>query len=184
MSFLDDFMNDPRALNRAGTETQAAGQMIGGLSHIDFGIQARQAAEFQAGQLRQNANNAEATGQHQAENVDLQARYIASSAIATAAASGGGASDPGVVTLMARNASEAAYKGQVALYEGQDQARALRASASAKEYEGRNTLANSVAVGASQFFGSGTTLLKGSAKDASLYQRFGGGGPSADMGET
>lgn len=184
MSFLDDLMSDPRALNQYGTTTQAAGEMIGGISHVEFGIQARQAAEYQAAQLRQNANNAEGSGQRQAADVDLQSKYIASAALATAAASGGGASDPGVVTLMARNAAESAYKRSVALYQGEDRARALRMSADAKEYEGKSVLANSIGVGASQFFGAGSTLIRGSAKDASLFQRFGGGGPGVDQGES
>jgi hypothetical protein len=183
MSFFDDLLN-PRKLNNAGTGLQAGGQIMGGLSHIEFGIQARQAAEFQAAQLRQNANAAQASGQRQAANAELQSRYIASAALATAAASGGGASDPGVVSLMARNAAEGAYRQQVALYQGDDKARALELAAEAKQYEGRNVEANSMAVGASQFFGAGTTLLKGAAKDASLFQRFGGGGPSVDTGGT
>jgi hypothetical protein len=184
MSFLDDLLNDPRSLNSAGTVTQAAGEMMGGISHIEFGIQSRQAAEFQAAQLRLNASNAAASGQRQAADVDLQSKYIASAALATAAASGGGASDPGVVTLMARNAAEGAYKRSVALYEGEDRAKALNLSADAKEFEGKNVLANSVAVGASQFVGAGTTLLRGAAKDRSLFQRFGGGGPGVDTGES
>jgi len=184
MSILDDFLSDPRSLNRAGTGLQAGGQFMGGVSHIQFGIQSRQAAEFQAAQLRQNANNALASSQRHAEDVDLQAKYIASAALATAAASGGGASDPGVVSIMARNAAEGAYRRSVALYEGEDRARELNLSAAAKEYEGKNVLANSVLVGGAQFVGGGTTLLKGAAKDASLYQRFGGGGPGMDTGDS
>jgi hypothetical protein len=184
MSFFDDLLNNPRALNNAGTVSQAAGEMIGGISHIQFGLQSRQAAEFQAAQLRQNANTALASSQRQAADVDLQSKYIASAALATAAASGGGASDPGVVTLMARNAAEGAYRKQVALYQGEDRARALNLSADAKEFEGKNVEANSIGVGASQFFGAGTTLLRGAAKDRSLFQRFGGGGPGVDTGDS
>lgn len=182
MSILDAFLSDPRLSNTVGTGLQSGGQIMGGLSHIEFGIQSRQAAEFQAAQLRQNASNAAASGERQAADVDLQSRYIASAALATAAASGGGASDPGVITLMARNAAEGAYKKQVALYQGEDRARALDLSADAKEFEGKSVMANSIGVGASQFFGAGTTLLKGAAKDASLFQRFGGGGPDIDTG--
>lgn len=182
MSLLDAFLKDPRMSNTVGTGLQAGGQIMGGLSHVEFGIQSRQAAEFQAAQLRQNANNAQASGERQAADVGLQSKYIASAALATAAASGGGASDPGVITIMARNAAEGAYKQQVALYQGADRARAMDLSAEAKEFEGKNVMANSISVGASQLFGAGTTLLKGAAKDASLFQRFGGGGPGSDTG--
>lgn len=183
MAFLDDFLKDPRSVNRVGANMQAAGQFMGGISHIQFGIQARQAAEFQAAQLRDNANTALASGQHQAADVDLQSKYIASAALASAAASGGGASDPGVVTLMARNAAEGAYRRSVALYEGEDKARALNLNAAAKEYEGGNVLANSIAVGGAQFVSGGATLLRGAAKDYSMFKRFGGGGPGIDTGD-
>lgn len=180
MSFLDDLLNSPQALNSVGTGIEAAGSIIGGLSHIEFGQQAQQASEFQAAQLRQNAGQAQASAQHQAYDVDRQAQYTASSALATAAASGGGASDPTVVNLIARNAGEFAYRKSVALYQGDDKARLLNLQADAKEFEGSNTAANSNMVGMSQMFAAGTSLLKGSARDSSLLQRFGGGGPNTN----
>ena len=165
-------------LNRYGYTAEAAGGMIGALSHIQFGQQAAEAALFQAAQLRQQAGQALATSQRQAFDVDRQAQYIASAALATAAASGGGASDPGVVSLIARNAGEMAYRKSVALYEGEDKARALGLAADAKEYEGANVKANSNQVGMSQLFTAGTSILRGAAREGSLFQRYGGGGPS------
>ncbi|CAB5220640.1 hypothetical protein UFOVP241_11 [uncultured Caudovirales phage] len=180
MSFLDDLLNSPQQLNSVGTGIEAAGSVIGGLSHIEFGQQAQQAADFQAAQLRQNAGQAQATAQHAAYDVDRQAQYTASTALATAAASGGGASDPTVVNLIARNAGEFAYRKAVALYQGDDKARLMNLQADAKEFEGANTKANSDLVGTTQMFAAGTSILKGSARDGSLLQRFGGGGPNSN----
>lgn len=179
MSFLDDLLNNPRELNGVGTGIEAAGQVIGGLNHIQYGQQAQQAAEFQAQQLRQNAGQAQASAQHSAFEVDRQAQYTASSALATAAASGGGASDPTVVNLIARNAGEFAYRKAVTLYQGDATARLDNLQADAKEFEGKTIAENSDNVGMSQIFSAGTSILKGAARDGSLLQRFGGGGPSS-----
>ena len=133
-------------LQRAGVSADSAGAMIGGLSHLQFGMQAQQAAQFQAAQLRSNAGQAQASAQRSAFDVDRQSQYVASAALASAAASGGGASDPTVLNLMARNAGEFAYRKSVALYQGEDRARAMNMQADAKEFEGGNTKANSTLV--------------------------------------
>ena len=158
----------------------ATGDMMGAISHLQFGLQAQQAAAFQAIQLRQNAGQAQATAQHQAFDIDRQSQYVASQALAHAAAGGGGASDPTVVNLIARNAGEFAYRKAVALYQGEDKARLLNLQADAKEYEGANTKANSVMVAGAQVIKGGTSLMAGMAKGASLYSRFGNGGPQTN----
>jgi hypothetical protein len=168
----------PLNMNAVGGAVDAFGQAFGGVSHVMFGIQARQAAQFQAAQLRQNANSAEAASQRTAFDIDRQTQFITSRALAVAASSGGGASDPTVVNLIARDAGEGAYQKQLALYGGQDRARLDLESADAKEYEGKSTLVNSLEVGAAAYAGGATNLLKSQARGASLFQRFGGGGPS------
>jgi hypothetical protein len=167
----------PLNLNAVGGAVDAFGQEMGGVSHVMFGIQARQAANFQAAQLRQNANAAEAASQRTAFDIDRQTQFITSRALAVAAGSGGGASDPTVVNLIARDAGEGAYQKQLALYGGRDRARLDQEQADAKVYEGKNTFANSLEVGAAGYAGAATNLLKSQARGASLFQRFGGGGP-------
>ena len=181
MSWFDDLLTNPRALNQAGTVADASGSLIGGLSHLQFGMQAQQAAEYQAAQLRQNAGLQQASAQRQAFDIDRQSQYVASAALASAAASGGGASDPTVVNLISRNAGEFAYRKAVALYGGDERARLMNMQADAIEYEGANSRANSTLVAGSQLFQAGSTIMKGAARDASLYQRFGGGGPRINM---
>ncbi len=174
MATLDEIID----LNRSGYQADAFGQAFGAASHYRFGQQARQGAEYEAAQMRQNAGEAQASAQHAALDVDRQSQLIASRALAVAAASGGGASDPGVVSLMAKYAQEASYKKAVALYGGDERARAMNAQADAKQFEGKNVALNSDMVAGSQLFGATTTLMKGSAKDSSLYQRFGMGAPT------
>jgi len=169
-------------LNSWASNADATGQLMGAISHLTFGIQSKQASDFQAAQLRQNASDTRGSGQRAAADEDRKAQLVTSAALASAAASGGGASDPTVVNIIARTASEGAYRRAVALYQGDDRARAMNLQADAKQYEGGSVLANSAMVAGAQAFGATTSLLKGSARGASLYQRFGGGGPGAMAG--
>jgi hypothetical protein len=122
---------EPLALNAFSGAFQAFGQAESAVSHVQFGEQARQAADYRAQQLRINAGQAQAGAQRQAFDVDRQTQFITSRALAVAAASGGGASDPTVVNLIARDAGEGAYRKQIALYQGNDQARLLDSEADA-----------------------------------------------------
>lgn len=164
-------------LNAFGGALDAFGQASGGVSHVMFGIQARQAAQFEAAQMRQNANTAQAAAQRTGAEIDRQTQFVTSRALAVAAGSGGGASDPTVVNLIARDAGEGAYQKQLALYAGTDRARLDNEQADAKTFEGKTTFDNSLQVGAAGYAGGATSLLKSQARGASLFQRFGGGGP-------
>lgn len=183
MGLLDSLLaatsggGDPVDLNSIAGNVQALGSNMSAASHVQFGIQARQAAQFQADQLRQNANTAQAASQRQAFDIDRQTQYITSRALAVAAASGGGASDPTVVRLIARDAGEGAYQKSLALYGGSDQARLDLENAEAKTYEGKTTERNALEVGAAGYGSGATNLLRSRAKGASLMQRFGGDGP-------
>lgn len=182
MSVIDDLMASPVALNRLNTTVAAAGDLIGAMSHFQFGQTAQQAAEFQAAQMRQQAGQTQASAQRQAFDVDRQAQYIASAALASAAASGGGASDPTVTNLIARNASEMAYRKATALYQGDERARMLNLEADAKEYTGAETKANSAMVGGAQVFKAGTSILRGAAREG-LLKKYGGNGPPGSGGD-
>lgn len=174
MTFLEDLLR----LNSNQTAAEIASDIFGGLSHIQSGVSAKRAADFQAAQIRQNAGQVQASAQREAANVDRQAQYVASAALASAAASGGGASDPTVVNLIARNASEMAYRKSVALYEGDDKARAMALQAAATEYSGKAAKAQGVVSGLGSIYKAKTSLLTGQAREASLLERFGGGGPN------
>ena len=190
---LDDYINwmsggDPSglgegaqsalAMNAVGGGISAGAGVIGGLSQIMAGIQADKAAGYRATQLRQNADAAQAVGTRQAYDVGRQTDMVQSRALAVAAASGGGASDPGVVTLMANTAAEGAYRKALALYNGQDKARSLEMEADSVAYEGKVAKRNALIGGALQMVGGGSSLLASRARGNSLYQRFSGGGPN------
>jgi len=158
-------------------------QMIGGFMGAagakEEGESARAMLEFQAQQQEQNAGTAIAIAQRQAAEAKRQGRYVASRALAVLAASGGGASDPGAVRILANAEAEGAYRAQMAVYEGESKARALRMEAAAARASGVNAEA-SAASRANAYLLGGTS--RGLTTAASLYQRYGGNGPGGDAG--
>lgn len=176
MDFLN-FLSDPSWLNAVANGIQAGGQITSAREQREFGEESRAAAEYQAAQLRDRGNAAQAEAQRQAALEDRNAKLVASRALAVAAASGGGASDPTVLNVIAGIAQEGAYRKSVALYQGDDRARVMRMQATARQIEGRSKQASADSIADSMILGAGTSLLRGVAQGASLYQRFGGGGP-------
>lgn len=83
-------------------------------------------AQFNEQEGEKRAGQAIAISQRQAGEERRQANYEASRALAVAAASGGGVSDPTIVRLIANVKGEGAYRASVALYEGETKARQLR----------------------------------------------------------
>ena len=94
------------------------------------------AADYQAAQLRVNAGQAQAQGQAASVDEMRRSRLIQSRALALAAASGGGASDPTVIHLISNLALEGELARRTQLYNGDERARSLRNQALATEYEG------------------------------------------------
>lgn len=162
------------ALGVAGTLLSAMGQVKAGASQAEVGNNARKLAQFQAEQLRQNAGTDVAAAQRSAVDIQRQSDYVASHALAVAAASGGGASDPTVINLIARTAGETAYRKSVALYQGAEAARAANMQADATLYGGELAAAKGKQVAAASDLGAITTLVKGGA---SLFSKYGMGGP-------
>ena len=164
-------------LGVAGTFLSAMGQMQSGASQVELGQHAQQLAQFQAAQLRQNAGTDVAAAQRSAVDIQRQSDYVASHALAVAASSGGGASDPTVINLIARTAGETAYRKSVALYQGDQAARGANMQADATIYGGEMARAKGAQVGAASDIGAATTLVKGGA---SLFSKYGMGGPATD----
>lgn len=177
-----DILSDPRTLNAISGGLELGGRITSGIDRIQFGQQQGQAAQFAADQMRQQAGQQVAASQRSAYDVDQSAKYIASDALARAAASGGGASDPTVVNTIARIKAEGAYRSSLALYGGEDRARLLNLQADAKEKEGALAEQQSASIGASSFLQAGSSLLKTYANDSSILKRFGGNGPNISGG--
>jgi hypothetical protein len=138
------------------------------------------ASQFEAEQLEQAAGQSVAASQRDAAEEKRKADLLASRALALAAASGGG-TDGSVVKIISDLKGEGSYRSAVALYRGEEQARKLRMAGKAKRFEG--ALAEEQGVqeqGGHEIAGMASLFTGG----ASLYGRYGGGGPSSPGGGT
>jgi hypothetical protein len=147
----------------------AIGMQAGGA--IAGGINARREGEYQASQYDVAAGQARAASQREAEEEARRSRLAQSRALAVAAASGGGASDPTVVDVISSLAGEGAYRAAVALYEGDEQARVLKARGEAARREGKSKQRAGYIRAASTLLSSGS----------SLFDKYGRGGPGGDI---
>lgn len=133
------------------------------------------AAQFEAEQAQRQAGDILAISQRQAIEERRQGEYAASRALAVAAASGGGVSDPTIVNLISRTKGEATYRSSVALYQGEAKARQLRIQAAAGNLSGSWALDTGLRT-AEQYNIAG---VGGGLKEAgSLYAKYGMNGPS------
>lgn len=170
---------DASTLNAFSAGFNVFGSVFGALTSLDEGAAERRAAEYRAAQLRVNAGQAQAGAQREAITADEQAKRIASRALAVAAASGGGASDPTVVNIIAGIAGEGAYRKALALYQGDERARALLQQADTSEYEGKIAEIGAQRDAFGKLVGAGSSTVRGIARGQSLYEKYGGGGPAA-----
>lgn len=134
----------------AGTLLSASGTILGSRSEA-------KALNSQARQYDDMAGNTRATSQRSAREERRQARLASSRGLAVAAASGGGASDPTVVNMMADLEGEGEYRALSAMYEGETQARQYEAEAQARRKEAKNVKRAGLIKGMS-------TILSGASK--------------------
>ena len=120
------------------------------------------------------AQSVRASGQRQAFEEKRQAQLVESRALALAAASGAGASDPTAVKILSGIEAEGAYRAAVRMYESEEEARFLEVSGKMRA-DSLNDQASAMR------FGATADLVTGAA---SLYSRYGGGGPSKVKTET
>lgn len=166
------------ALSVGGTLISAQGQRQAGKTAAAQGAAAAQnervAAEFEARQADYLAGQALAGSQLEAREQRKAAALLASKALARAAASGAGASDPTVVDILSEIYSEGAYRSALALYEGQESARSLNVAATARRLGGSSAASARQAEGESIARASNlsmfSTLLRGGT---SLLDQFG-----------
>lgn len=157
------------ALSILGTGFSAASQLMKGDAAELVGRRRQQAAAFDVAQLEQNAGQAEAGGQRAAIDVKRQVDLINSAALARAAASGAGASDPTVVNIMAKTQQEGAYRQALALYQGESAARMSRMKAAAAQYEGDIAVEDAAKAKNLSRFAAASTVLTGSG---SMYSKY------------
>jgi hypothetical protein len=133
----------------------------------------RVASEFEAKQADYLAGQAKAVSQIEGYQQRKAAALLASKALANAAGSGAGTSDPTVVDLISDIYAEGAYRSALAAYEGEEQARSYTIAAQARRLGGQSAAAARTAEGAniaragqmSMF----STLLKGGSSFLDRY---------------
>lgn len=165
-----------RYFAQAGYTTQAFGTYLQGQSYLEHGYAQNAAAQFAAGQMRQNASDAAAASQRAAIDIGREGDYIASKQLAIAAASGGGASDPTVMNVIARSKAETAYRQSLAIYGGQAKEREMRLGAEAEIRTGKDELRTARMASFGADIGAMSTLARGGV---SLYEKYGRSGPSS-----
>lgn len=169
------------------TVAQVAGAMQEGNAAREAGRAAQQAAEFQAKQMEQRAGQERAASQRAAEEQKRRAQLVSSRAQALAAASGAGALDPTVVDMLGDLEGEGQYRALTALYAGEERATGLETGAAAARYEGEIAKRRGDAARRGSLIKAGGTLLSGASKFfgdegiATMFDRFGGGGPSGSF---
>lgn len=114
-----------------------AGTALSALGQYRQGKQAYWSAQLESKLALQRANEEKASSQREAMEIDRQGRLAISRALAVAAASGGGASDPTVMGIMADLAGETQYRKMIALYGGESAARNLEIGADISRWQGR-----------------------------------------------
>jgi hypothetical protein len=136
------------------------------------GKQRQAALEYSAKLDEQNAGQRQAASQRAAAEERRRGILAQSRALAVAAASGASASDPTVVDIVSDLNAEGTYRGMLALYQGEDEARQLRQSAATKRYGGEvaREAGNTNAV---------ASILKGGS---SLFMKYAPGGKTASPG--
>lgn len=139
------------------------GTALTAASQLEQGKALEQEGEFTARQLERKANLVKASSQRGALEIERQGKLEQSRALAVAAASGGGASDPTVINHMAQLAGETNYRKMVSLYEGEEQAQQLMGEARAARRGGKSARRTSRLQAI-------TTVLSGGT---SLYSKYG-----------
>jgi len=175
------------ALTAVGAGVSAAGTIMGGNAAASAGeaqaaAQRRAAAdnatalEFKAQQEEQNAQESRAAAQRQSLEKGRQTKLLLSSLQARAAASGGGASDPGVLDLAGDISRRGEYQALTEIYNGESRARGLMDQAAGDRFSGATGIQGAE-------LAANAAIAEGKAKQAASYMSAAGtiigGGASA-----
>lgn len=132
---------------------------------------ARVFREFNMQQAEKEAGATIAISQRAAEEERRQGRMAASRALAVAAASGAGVSDPTIVRLISNIKGEGAYRASVALYEGEARARQIRIQGFDSGFDDGASVQAGYKMAAA---------AKGLRTGLSLYAKYGMNGPGTE----
>lgn len=144
------------------------------------GQQRKAAADAEATVLESNATQQVAVAQRNMIDATRVAKLAESRATALAAASGGGATSPTALKVVADIAREGSYNSAKALYQGEETARMMRLQAYEKRVGGEfDVTAGNMRASAAQFSSFGTAIGQGGG----LYGKYGGNGPGLTGGK-
>lgn len=160
------------SLQIGSTVLSGASQIARGNAAVTVAARRNAALEFQAKQLETEAGQSKAVSQVQAGDIARQVALVNSAALARAAASGAGASDPSVLAVMARTGAEGAYRQAVALYEGEAQSRLDMTRAAAARFEGATNVSDAANARKQAELGAGATVLAGGARALSMFDKY------------
>ena len=122
-----------------------------------------------AAMLQQEAGASVASGIQGAINDRRQANYVASDAMARAAAGGVSGSSPSVLSVTSQIKEQGEYKALTSIYQGEDRAAEIRSRADQYTAEGRAAMVGGWASGMSNVLQGGTTF----------YDKYGAGAPGS-----
>lgn len=157
----------------AGSAVSAMGTIAGGNAAKAAGLAGQQAQEFKAKQEEQAAQESRAVSQRAALDKRRQGDLALSTLQARAAASGGGAADPGVLTLAGDIAGRGEYEALFDMYKGENRARGLIDQAAGSRLTGEALRAEGEAKKRASRFSALGTIIGGVGSAASQF----GGAP-------
>lgn len=171
-------------LTAAAVGLQVAGSAVSAYGAESAGAAQQAQDNYVAAEDRIIGKNQAATGVAQGQEELRQMDYRLSKAQSAAAASGGGASDPTVVSIMGQLEQESQYRSQVSQYEGFEKQRQSNRDAALKIYEGDQAkqAGNIKAVG-DLFSGASSLVSKYSPTGGSYGDTSGGAGDSPFQGD-
>lgn len=124
-------------MSAIATGATIVGSVVRGVGQARAGRAAKEAADYEAGQLDAMSGEELAAGQREYLETTRQKKLLQSRAVAAAA---GGASDPSVVDNIADIEREGEYRAMLGLYGGIQRAKGLRAQAEGTRRSGQAAL--------------------------------------------
>lgn len=164
--------NEESLMKGAGTILRGALKFRSGESLAEAGEAIQQAKRVTAASLRRTAGQKRATAQREAGDVAQVTELLQSRFQAIAAASGAGATGPGIEALQGRIAAEGRYRQLASIFEGEELARGLEDLANLRDFEGSLALETGKVRKRSKQIAAVATIL-GDVASNSFFDKFG-----------
>jgi hypothetical protein len=158
----------------ASTVLQGSQQVRAGEAALAQGKAVQQARAAEAAQLEQQAGTKRALSQREAIAERKKEALVQSAIQARAAASGGGAADPGIVDLAEDIAGEGEYRFRSAMFSGEEAGRGMEYGAVLRRFEGDDAYRAGQIARKSGNMAALSTIIGGGANYA-LYEKYGSG---------